>query len=420
MARYESANHHFIKAIEWVPENPAERINDHLFFSRSTSNSYLVTTDDGDVIINAGMPYQGERTRERYEQLLGRKLDVRKIIFTQSHPDHMGGWAAFAEAQTEVIAQQRFFEIRAERNLLAPFFAARGARLLAGLLPNPEHVRSWHQGVKELETATLFSESHAFELGGRRFELYSTPSGETIDSLIVWLPADKAVFTGNLFGALYGALPHFSTPRGDRQRSTAQFLRDITRVIELKPELLITGHDEPIVGAARIERDLTQLRNAVQYIHDETLKGMNAKTDLFTLMREIKLPSNFKIAAGRGPVSWYVRAVWEEYTGWFRQESTTELYGTPPKAIWSELAELAGGPDVLIERARQHVAAGRAVEALHFTDIALSVDPSHRTGRETEIAALEQLAERNEGRHYDELGWIENEIKTAKNILGKA
>jgi glyoxylase-like metal-dependent hydrolase (beta-lactamase superfamily II) len=420
MARYSSAEHPLPKATEWVPENPAERINDNIFFSRSTSNSYLVTTDAGDVIINAGMPYQGTRHRERYEQLLGRPLNVKKIVFTQSHPDHMGGWAAFADAGVEVIAQQRFFEIREERNLLANYFAPRGARILSGLLPNPEHVRAWHQGVQELETATLFSESHAFELGGRRFELHATPSGETIDSLIVWLPADKAVFTGNLFGALYGALPHFSTPRGDRQRSVAQFLRDITYVIDLKPELLITGHDEPIVGSARIHSDLTMLRDAVRYIHDETVKGMNANKDLFTLMRDITLPAHIKVAKGRGPVSWYVRAVWEEYTGWFRQESTTELYATPPKSIWNELAELAGGPDVLAERAQRHSAAQRPLEALHFIEIALTAAPTHRPTLEAKIAALELLIERNAGKHYDELGWLENEIKTAKATLDRS
>lgn len=326
----------------------------------------------------------------------------------------MGGWAAFADPGTELIAQKKFFEIRSERNLLAKFFAPRGARILSGLLPNPEHVKAWDQ-VKEFDTATLFSESFAFEVGGRQFELYSTPAGETIDALIVWLPQDKAVFTGNLFGAL----PHFATPRGDRQRSVPQFLRDITRVIDLKPELLITGHDAPIVGAAVIHRDLIKLRDAVRYIHDETVKGMDAGADLFTLMREIQLPTHLEPAPGRGPVAWYVRAVWEEYTGWFRHESTTELYPIPARAIWGELAELAGGPDVLAERARRRFAAGSPVEALYFTDIAVSVDPSHRGAREVELAALELLLERSEGKCYDEVGWLESEIKKVIAILNQ-
>jgi alkyl sulfatase BDS1-like metallo-beta-lactamase superfamily hydrolase len=194
-------------------------------------------------------------------------------------------------------------------------------------------------------------------------------------------------------------------------------MRGVDRVLDLGPELLITGHDEPIVGAERIRADLGKVRGAVQYIHDETIKGMNEGKDLFTLMSEIALPAELEPASGRGPVWWYVRAVWHEYSDWFRLESTTELYGVPPRAIWRELAELAGGPDALAERAAAHVAAGRPVEAIHFTDIALSVDPRHREAREAQIAALEQLVERNRGTTYDDLAWLEGELALAHAAL---
>ena len=49
---------------------------------------------------------------------------------------------------------------------------------------------------------------------------------------------------------------------------------------------------------------------------------MNAHRDLHTLMREIRLPEHLAPQPGRGPVHWYVRAVWEEYSGWFMLIST--------------------------------------------------------------------------------------------------
>ena len=154
------------------------------------------------------------------------------------------------------------------------------------------------------------------------------------------------------------------------------------------------------------------------YIHDETVKGMAAHKDVYTLMQEIELPPELQTAPGRGPVRWYVRSVFEEYSGWFHQSSTTELYAVPQKAVWAELAELAGGPEALAKRAAAHVAAGRPVEALHLTDIALAADPSNRAVREAEISALDLLIDRGEGRYYDEIGWLENAIVEAKAAIG--
>jgi len=414
---YKSSDHPIIKATAWEPEKEAERANGHILFSRGTSNSQVVLSDTGDVVINTGIAFQGARHRERFEKLAGRPLKVAKVIVTQSHPDHVGGWGAFADAGAETIVHKDFPWLWRERKMMTPFFMPRTMRIMMALMPKPEHMASFKpEQAREPETYTLVSEPYAFELGGRRFELLSAPSGETLDSLLVWLPQEKTLFTGNFMGALYGALPNFYTLRGDRARSVPGFLRDIERVIGLGAELLITGHDAPIVGRDRITADLTKLRDAVRHIHDETVKGMNAKRDLTSLMREIQLPANLKMAPGRGVVAWYVRAVWEEYTGWFAQENTAELYAVPARNIWSEISELAGA-DALVERAGKHVAAGRPVEALHFIDIALAGQPSNKAARQVQIDALNALLERTQGNVFDEIGWLETEIARAQAAL---
>ena len=38
-----------------------------------------------------------------------------------------------------------------------------------------------------------------------------------------------------------------------------------------------------------------------------------------------------------------MRAIYELHTGWFRYESTTELFEVPARAVYPELARLAGG-----------------------------------------------------------------------------
>jgi len=417
VSKYRIEDHRMIKSVGWRPDEPAERANDHILFSRGTTNSNLVSTPAGDVIINTGVSFQGVRHKERYEALLGRPLNVKKVILTQYHSDHVGGWSVFNSPGVETIAHAEQPRVRGEWMMLTPFYQPRGARFLSAMMPKPEHLKQYFQPAQEPEGVTYFKEAHSFELGGIKFELFSIPSGETLDSIAVWLPHEKTLFCGNFMGALYGALPNFYTIRGDRDRSVPMFIRDLQRLIDLKPELLVTGHDDPIVGNDRITADLVKIRDAVRHIHDETVKGMNAHKDLDTLMREIKLPAHLEPAPGRGPVQWYVRAVWEEYSGWFMHQSTTELYGVPQRAVWADLARLAGGPDALAEQAYARLVEKKPLEALHFTDIAVGVDPKHRRAREAQITALEMLIDDGQGKAFDLQGWLENEIKLAKAAL---
>jgi alkyl sulfatase BDS1-like metallo-beta-lactamase superfamily hydrolase len=407
-----------IHSVGWRPEEPAERANDHILFSRGTSNSNLVCTPAGDIVINTGAAFQGPRHKERYEALLGRPLAVRKIILTQYHSDHVGGWETFTGPGIETIAQIEQPRVRQEWKTLTPYYQPRGARFLGAMMPKPEHIKQYFQAGREPEGVTYFSNEYRFELGGMEFELFSISSGETLDSIAVWLPRERTLFTGNFLGALYGALPNFYTIRGDRDRSVPVFLRDIQRLIDLKPSLLITGHDAPIRGEKQIQEDLCKVRDAVRFIHDETVKGMNAHKDLPTLMREITLPDHLSPRPGRGPAQWYVRAVWEEYSGWFMQESTTELYGVPQRTVWADLARLAGGPDKLAEQAHRYVAEKKPLEAIHLTDIAVGVDPMHLGARRAQIAALEMLIDRSGGTAFDEMGWLENELRIAREAVG--
>jgi hypothetical protein len=112
--------------------------------------------------------------------------------------------------------------------------------------------------------------------------------------------------------------------------------------------------------------------------------------------------------------------VFEEYTGWFRHESTTELYGVPARTIWPELAKLAGGPDALATKARERLEADAPLEAIHYVEIALAADPKHKASREVEIAAHEKLLDLTQGRTFDEVGWLESRIANAKAAIAGA
>lgn len=252
---------------------------------------------------------------------------------------------------------------------------------------------------------------HAFELGGRRFEIIWTPGGETRSAVIVWLSAEKIAIVGNLFGPLFGNHPNLNTLRGDKPRSALEFIASLERVRALEPELILTGH-EAISGAEHIRREVTRIIDSVQWVHDRTVEGMNEGRDLSTLMREIRTPPELTLTEEYGKVAWNVRAIWHEYTGWFDpRRGTTELFGVPPSSVAPELSELAGGAPRLAERARSFVAEGKALEALHLLDIALAAEPGSSIGRAVKREALRLLLKQAGGNNLWERRWIEAELK---------
>jgi alkyl sulfatase BDS1-like metallo-beta-lactamase superfamily hydrolase len=377
-------------------------LGDGIFMSRGVANSYLVTTPGGDLMINTGLPNETDRIKDRFARVSTSPL--RAIVFTQGHPDHVGGWSVFNAPGVQTIAQANHGDVREYWRGLHPFYARRIAKLWGAFTGR----NTTPQLPPEAVLTTSFIDTHAFELGGRRFELLAAPGGEATDGLLIWMPQSRTVFVGNLMGPMFGHIPNLYTIRGDKIRSAQAFLHSLDRVIALNPETLINGH-EAFHGAPEIRATLTKVRDAMHSLRAQTIAGMNEGKDLWTLMREVQLPPELALPQAHGKVSWVVRAIWEEHTGWFRYESTTELYDVPPAAIWSDLVEIAGA-DALIARAQGYVAQNAPLKALHFTDMVLASAPTHHSALETKRAALEQLLTASGGENFSEVQWLRSEI----------
>lgn len=394
-------------------QKEAQAITDFIFMAKDISNAYLVATGAGDVLINTGFMDNAQRT----QSLLAphRTGALRYIILTQAHPDHYGGVPTLREPGTQVIAERRFVDTWRYFNELAPYLGRRSRKLWASTIKRAANPPPPPQVIPDISVDRRYD----LELGGRRFEIISTPGGETLDSLTVWMPKERIAFTGNLFGPVFLAMPNLCTLRGDKPRLVQRYLSSLDTVRALGAELLITGHGEPIRGAARIKADLDKMHAAVSYVNAATIAGMNAGKDVHTLMREIKLPPELEIGEFHGKVAWDVRAIWEEYSSWFHFDSTTSLYGVPRSSIDADLVELAGGAGVLAERASAKLAAARPLEAMHLLDIALGADPRHAMALSVKKNVLEQLLRDSGASNLSETMWLKSEIAAVDAALPK-
>lgn len=359
----------------------AEQLAPGLWCSPGLSNAYMLTTADGRVIVNTGMGFEGPVHRANFDAV--DSSPVRYIIFTQGHVDHVGGLDSVRDPDTTVVAQANWTAWRDDNERLIPYRASRSAFAFKDTLASGIRAIQRRLGTKHLPDQSVpavdldFEDTLTLEVGGRRLELISVPGGETTDSLVVWLPDERICLCGNTFGPIFGHIPNLVTIRGDRYRDALTAIASVERVRELRPELLVTGHFEPIAGADLINAELTRLRDAIQYVHDATVAGMNAGKDVQTLIREITLPAEYEVGQGYGKVAWDVRAIWENYSGWFHHRSTTELYPVGFDAVAADVIELAG-TEALVDRAREHLAAGRPLHAIHLAELVSSDDPAAR------------------------------------------
>ncbi len=388
-------------------DRAAVDLGEGIFMSRNIANSYLVTTSDGDLLINTGTHFEAPEIKARFSGVSAAPL--RCITFTQGHPDHVGGWSLFNADGVRTIAQANHSDVREYWSHLHPFYVRRIMRLWGAVMDVEATAADM---PPEPVLTEQFIDEYALELGGRRFEFYGTPGGETTDAQVVWLPETRTVFIGNLLGPFFGHVPNLYTLRGDKIRSAMTFIHSVDRVIDLAPQRLFNGHD--VFGESDgIVETLTSVRDATAYLRDRTLDGMNSGADLWTLMNDVTLPRELALPQVHGKVPWIVRAIWEEHVGWFRYESTTELYDIPPSSVWSDIVDLVGGTTPLIDRADSYAKAGRPLEALHLTDIVLAHAPADRAALGVKHAALQQLLASSGRENHSEVQWLEQEIKSA-------
>lgn len=360
-------------------------------------NTYMVTTKGGNVIVDTSMPGPAAR----HHRLLTAVSDapVRYIILTHAHGDHAGGVPLWKGPATRVVAQAHQTEFLDYQTRLAGFFAYRNAAQYDNTVRRRPGAASPgnHAGPKVADI--LFEKETTLKVGDLTFRLMATP-GETPDHLTVWIPELKAAFVGDNF---YGSFPNLYTLRGTEQRKALEYVDSLNKVLALNPEAIFPSHGEPVVGAEKVRAALTRYRDAILYVHDATVRGMNEGQDVFTLMKTIKLPPELDVGEGYGQVAWSVRGIYEGYAGWFDGDPAT-MYAVSPAEAQAELARLTAGAGPIATRAAELNAQGQHALALRLTSAALAVEPANPAALAARRDALKALLARSG--NSNESGWL--------------
>lgn len=104
---------------------PATEVAPGIWLSPGLSNSYLLTTDAGRIVLNTGMGFEGPVHRANYDAI--DTAPIRYVILTQGHVDHVGGLDTVADSESEIVAQANWETWRRDNDLLADFRARNSA-----------------------------------------------------------------------------------------------------------------------------------------------------------------------------------------------------------------------------------------------------------------------------------------------------
>ena len=133
-----------------------------------------------------------------------------------------------------------------------------------------------------------------------------------------------------------------------RPATNTRGMRMFGIIRDLRPDHLVPCHTRPLHGADRIYKILTDYRDAIQFIHDQSIRGINMGLTPDQMVEYVKLPPHLAdkpyLQPFYGTVAWSVRSVFAGNMGWFDGDPAN-LESLSPKAQ----ARLMADPEMLAQ-----------------------------------------------------------------------
>ncbi len=368
------------------------------------ANAVLLVGDDGVVIVDtmesaeAALP-----VKEAFDKISTKP--VKGIIYTHFHSDHTGGAAVMAgNDDPEVYSHESTGHyLNRIANITRDTTYRRAMRQFGTLLPEGGLVNCGigpELRFNEDSTLAILTPTRTFgstplelEIAGIEMVLVHAP-GETPDQIFIWLPQKKVLLPADNF---YKSFPNLYAIRGTAYRDVTQWVKSLDTMRELKAAYLVPHHTRPLTGADTVHETLTNYRDAIQFVHDQTIRLINQGLAPLEIAQQVTLPPHLVrqpyLKEYYGTVSWSVRAIFDGYLGWFGGNAT-DLFPLSPDEKARRFISLAGSEQNLLAHTRQAVAEKDYQWALELSDQLLRISPESEEVRQLKAVALRSLGNR--------------------------
>ena len=370
----------------------------HFAIGFGIANSIMVEGDDGNIIIDAAdSMYEADKIYNLFKQK--NSNPIKAIIYTHNHGDHTFGTQYYLNIQEErpqIIAHEDTdFYVQRIMGILNPIIATRSTRMFGTTLPEEELINVGigpNLSVSKSPTGYVkpdltFRNELKINISGIEMELYHAP-GETDDQIFVWLPNHKSLMPGD---NVYKTFPNLYTIRGTSHRDVKGWIDSLDHMKTFNPEFLFPSHTKPIIGKEVIQNVLNTYRDAIQFVHDQTIRLMNQGMYPDEIAEKIKLPESIAdspyLKEFYGTVRWSVKSIFNGYLGWF-SGNPAELDPLSREEKAKRILNLAGDIDVMIDDLRLAVEKKDMQWALELSDYLIALDNFTREVKDLRIEAL--------------------------------
>jgi alkyl sulfatase BDS1-like metallo-beta-lactamase superfamily hydrolase len=334
---------------------------------------------------------------------------VSGLIFTHSHADHFGGALGVVSAQEAkdrklpIVAPSGFMEEATSENILmGPAMGRRAmymygsnlAKSPTGLVDNGlgKAVAFGKIGILQ-PNITVQSEKQDLLIDGVRFVFHNVPGSEAPSEFTFYLPDFKAFCGAEIMGH---TLHNLYTLRGAKVRDAtkwASYLNDSLRYVE-NSEVVFNQHHWPVWGAANIQDFIVKQRDTYQFIHDQTVRQMNAGLNAAEIAENLRLPvaldEHLSVRGYYGTVRHNVKAVYQNYMGWF-DAHPSNLDPLPALQASEKYVSLMGGVDKVIAAAQESMGKADYRWAAELLKHAVYVAPKNTQAKALLAQSFEKL-----------------------------
>jgi alkyl sulfatase BDS1-like metallo-beta-lactamase superfamily hydrolase len=371
----------------------------------------FIQTDTGYIVVDPLTTIEVAKAAfDLVKEHLGDK-PVLAVIYSHSHADHYGGVRGIvseedvAAGKTQVIAPEGFMEHAVSENIIAGTAMVRRGRfqfgftlptgvegeLTSGLGPRIS------AGSLSLLRPTVSIEKTGQEMtvDGVKLIFQMTPGTEAPAEMNFYLPQWRSVFMAeNANATMHNILPLRGALVRD-SKAWADYLTEAIRLFADKSDSMFAAHGIPRFGQPEITAFLKKHRDAYKFLHDQSVRLMNAGLTGSEIAEVLELPDvlsrEWYNRGYYGTMRHNARAVYQRYMGWY-DGNPASLNPLPPEETAKRTIEAMGGAAAVQKLAEAAIAKGEYRWASQLLNACVFADATNRTARALLSEAYRQMA----------------------------